>query len=914
MTTSVRFLDQYEPLDVIGNGGFGIIRKVQRKSDGTLNFERLSERDRKQIVAEVYVDRDAGILYILTEYCGGGDLSTIIRAATKQGRSFWRCSIVGMTPSESDTGGSRRAQILHRDLKPDSVFLDENNTVKLGDFGLSKALSQASFANTYVGTLYYMSPELMHEKAYDSKSDIWSAQHFIRNGRIPSLPHGYSQALNAVIRSMLNLNPAMRPSAAQLLQRERLELVFKVAEMEKMLSIVKSHSSNLANKESEILAREHAIAEKERRLSIIHHSKEEEITSLQHMLKQLQAHKEALRVVLQEAQQKTGYSQQYVDVAIQNAITRREAELRVLVARQEEQVAAAMSIREEEIMEAVRQRERESSARRRLEEEMARREEEPARMEDELARREEELTKKEQKRAGGRREMGGVFEDVKNTLPPEESNTRQFRRAMTTGGGGFGTLQPQPQPTPCPLSGFSRGMEIPVMRSVPATTDINSIPSALSNPSNLAMPPASAMKGVVFTGTGQVLATPLPAVIPMNLATPSPAEIGALFEKSPKVGLGFANIFDLGKEGEEKVEKLDLNEVDTEVESSEGERDTGQPPSPSERRKRVRRQRKRVRQETEEFSDDEQHSTGSGSSDGTTTATQRLPSEAELLAPQTRMKSRGMERVMTSSALGMKQAGATPEAMSRTKSASSVVMVVSQPSPPTRIRRPSIRTMSRSSNGSTSSGSSVTSVAANAAASVKRISASRSAGQVSNQQTLAVDDGIPASASAASTTTKTIESTNDAPPSQYDLAVEESLPSPFLQRGEHSSTSVESTTSIGRLPALSIPTTSSTSEQQSSSTLSSTLSVSDAKAKRRGSSGLLLRAAATNAGRRAAAAAAAGLVSGEQVSPTADVVTEDGAEANTVAIKERERERPVILLSFILSLITQFLRVVFFGS
>jgi len=71
------------------------------------------------------------------------------------------------------------------------VFLDDNNSVKLGDFGLSKALPQASFASTYVGvraliflfnltqtvgyqTPYYMSPELMQEKAYDSKSDIWS--------------------------------------------------------------------------------------------------------------------------------------------------------------------------------------------------------------------------------------------------------------------------------------------------------------------------------------------------------------------------------------------------------------------------------------------------------------------------------------------------------------------------------------------------------------------------------------------------------------------------------------------------------------------------------------------------------------------------------------------------------------------
>jgi len=71
------FIDQYEPLDIIGNGSFGIIRKVRRKADGVvrssdrlwklqiqdrsiqvfarkeLNFQRMSERDRKQIVAEV---------------------------------------------------------------------------------------------------------------------------------------------------------------------------------------------------------------------------------------------------------------------------------------------------------------------------------------------------------------------------------------------------------------------------------------------------------------------------------------------------------------------------------------------------------------------------------------------------------------------------------------------------------------------------------------------------------------------------------------------------------------------------------------------------------------------------------------------------------------------------------------------
>jgi NIMA (never in mitosis gene a)-related kinase len=51
------FLDQYEPLDVIGHGSFGIFRKLGEKRwrERNSSFERMSEHDRKQIVAEVYV-------------------------------------------------------------------------------------------------------------------------------------------------------------------------------------------------------------------------------------------------------------------------------------------------------------------------------------------------------------------------------------------------------------------------------------------------------------------------------------------------------------------------------------------------------------------------------------------------------------------------------------------------------------------------------------------------------------------------------------------------------------------------------------------------------------------------------------------------------------------------------------------
>lgn len=89
-SSPIPFLDSYESLDVIGNGSFGIIRKVRRKSDGLvsvpvpfacygsikrpyklfarkeLNFERMTERDRKQIVAEVCVFYHLCLSHVLT--------------------------------------------------------------------------------------------------------------------------------------------------------------------------------------------------------------------------------------------------------------------------------------------------------------------------------------------------------------------------------------------------------------------------------------------------------------------------------------------------------------------------------------------------------------------------------------------------------------------------------------------------------------------------------------------------------------------------------------------------------------------------------------------------------------------------------------------------------------------------------
>ena len=65
--------------------------------------------------------------------------------------------------------------VLHRDIKPANILMDASRNIKIGDFGLAKELGGRSgfLAKTNVGTPYYMAPEIINEKEYDDKSDIW---------------------------------------------------------------------------------------------------------------------------------------------------------------------------------------------------------------------------------------------------------------------------------------------------------------------------------------------------------------------------------------------------------------------------------------------------------------------------------------------------------------------------------------------------------------------------------------------------------------------------------------------------------------------------------------------------------------------------------------------------------------------
>ncbi|KAL9602032.1 MAG: hypothetical protein Q9219_002141 [cf. Caloplaca sp. 3 TL-2023] len=276
----------------IGKGSFGIIRKVRRTTDNhilcrkEISYIKMGQKEREQLHAEfsilsslrhpnivAYYHRhhlkDTQDLHLYMEYCGGGDLSKLIKNLVAKNQyaeeafvwsifsqlatALYRChygldppeagtNVLGMTGEVKPPGGLRgknQIMILHRDLKPDNVFLGDDNQVKLGDFGLSKLMQSHDFASTYVGTPYYMSPEICAAERYTLYSDIWSLgcvmyelcarkppfdakTHLqliqrIKDGRVEPLPSIYSPELQSTIRNCLKTNPLQRPDTAALL-------------------------------------------------------------------------------------------------------------------------------------------------------------------------------------------------------------------------------------------------------------------------------------------------------------------------------------------------------------------------------------------------------------------------------------------------------------------------------------------------------------------------------------------------------------------------------------------------------------------------------------------------------------------------------------------------------------------------
>lgn len=311
---TIEHLNQYEELEIIGRGSFGIIRKVKHKKIGRIlarkeiSYKALGRKEHKQLksefnilkrlyhpnIVQVYYDYDAvdkEILYIYMEYCDDGDLGTFIKKNKQRGQcvpetiiwqiftqlllALYRChhgieispvrSIFKDTTDEPQNEPQNLQIILHRDIKPENIFLlKDKYTVKLGDFGLAKKLApQTHFTQTYVGTPYYMPPEVINEQAYSTACDIWSLgcvmyelcaleppfkakthlelQEKIKTGSYKELPDYYSIRLKFFIYSCLVTNTEERADIYKLLQNSSIKIFRKEWELnQRELELVKN--------------------------------------------------------------------------------------------------------------------------------------------------------------------------------------------------------------------------------------------------------------------------------------------------------------------------------------------------------------------------------------------------------------------------------------------------------------------------------------------------------------------------------------------------------------------------------------------------------------------------------------------------------------------------------------------------
>ena len=86
----------------------------------------------------------------------------------------------------------QRYNIIHRDIKPDNIFLSETGNYKLGDFGIARQLEHAATELSKKGTYNYMAPEVYKAQQYDSTVDLYSLgivmYRLLNGGRLPFLP------------------------------------------------------------------------------------------------------------------------------------------------------------------------------------------------------------------------------------------------------------------------------------------------------------------------------------------------------------------------------------------------------------------------------------------------------------------------------------------------------------------------------------------------------------------------------------------------------------------------------------------------------------------------------------------------------------------------------------------------------
>lgn len=248
----------YEKIECIGKGSFGEVYKGREIATGkevALKLVDLEKADEEidVIQREIKVMSQISNPYVVQYYSSlmKGSTLWIVMEYMAAGSLKELLDVVGPFPEEAVATVMKalfkgldyvhKGHKVHRDIKAANILLSESGDVKLADFGVAGQMTgTVRQRNTFVGSPFWMAPEVIQESLYDEKADIWSAgitgmelangippyatEHpyralfLIPKSEPPRLDgHHFSRSCKDFISLCLRKNPAERPSAEQLL-------------------------------------------------------------------------------------------------------------------------------------------------------------------------------------------------------------------------------------------------------------------------------------------------------------------------------------------------------------------------------------------------------------------------------------------------------------------------------------------------------------------------------------------------------------------------------------------------------------------------------------------------------------------------------------------------------------------------
>ena len=195
------------------------------------------------IVGVYDVGEEQGTHYIVMEYVKGTDLKEYIR---QRGPLPPREAVRIMTQIVSAISAAHQNRIIHRDIKPQNILIDEEGNVKITDFGIAIALSETSLTqtNTLLGSVHYLSPEQARGGMATIRSDIYALGIVLYELLVGEVPFEGESAVSIALKHFQEPLPRisqMLPTVPQSLENVVLKATAKeplnrYANCEEMLS------------------------------------------------------------------------------------------------------------------------------------------------------------------------------------------------------------------------------------------------------------------------------------------------------------------------------------------------------------------------------------------------------------------------------------------------------------------------------------------------------------------------------------------------------------------------------------------------------------------------------------------------------------------------------------------------------